>query len=476
MHMFQNQEQDRLETYKRILKNSPTVFGAVMKQQEQVRTLSQEECVLAPALNGFVLWMLQEAMKKKIQRLYFLARDGYFMYRCACVYCQKLQLPIECRYLCCSRYSLRIPLFHMDLEDALEYICRGGIDVTIDKILNRAGLTEKEKQEIIEDAGLHYENKEVIPYAKLGEIRTNLADSNLFLDYLCKHSKEALPGLRKYLEQEGMLEETKSALVDSGWVGSMEKTLNFLLKKWGRKEEIPGFYWGLYELPKDVSRTQYYCYSFSPEKGLKEKVYFSNCLFETIFSAPHGMTMRYDTETGRPQFGPCDSNRKVFLEKQEERLMDFTGKMVCEIAKTQKNEKALEQQDSENYKRVVHQILRLFMGNPTKEEAETYGTLEFSDDVLDNSRQQVAVSMNGAELKANHVFHKALVMLGLGHDYIKESAWYEGSAARNGKKVGYHLFMYRLYKYLLYIRKTHYYKKSRREKYMLEAKKQGEQK
>lgn len=63
--MFQNQEQDRLETYKRILKNSPTVFGAVMKQQEQVRTLSQEECVLAPALNGFVLWVLQEAMKKR---------------------------------------------------------------------------------------------------------------------------------------------------------------------------------------------------------------------------------------------------------------------------------------------------------------------------------------------------------------------------------------------------------------------------
>ena len=129
------------------------------------------------------------------------------------------------------------------------------------------------------------------------------------------------------------------------------------------------------------------------------------------------------------------------------------------------------------YKRqVVHQILKLFMGNPTKEEAETYGALEFSDDVLDDSRQQVAVLMTDAELKANHVFHKALVMLGLGHDYIKESAWYEGSAARNGKKAGYHLFMYRLYKYLLYIRKTHYYKKSRREKYMLEVKKQGEQK
>ena len=237
----------------------------------------------------------------------------------------------------------------------------------------------------MEDAGLQYENKEVIPYAKLGEIRTKLADSNLFLDYLCRHSKKALPGLKKYLEQEGLLEETKSALVDSGWVGSMEKTLNFILKKWGRKEEIPGFYWGLYELPEDVSRTQYHCYSFSPEKGLKEKVYFSNCLFETIFSAPHGMTMGYDNETGKPQFGPCDRKRKDFLKKQEEGLMEFTEKMVCEITKTQNKENVLEQQNAENYKRAVHQILKLFMGKPTKEEAETYGTLEFSDDVLDDS-------------------------------------------------------------------------------------------
>ena len=108
--MFQDREQDRLEAYKKILKNSRTVFGEVIRQEEQEKTgtLSKEECVLAPVLNGFVLWVLQEAMKNKVKRLYFLARDGYFMYRCACIYCQKLQLPVECRYL-----SL-LPLFPAD--------------------------------------------------------------------------------------------------------------------------------------------------------------------------------------------------------------------------------------------------------------------------------------------------------------------------------------------------------------------------
>lgn len=50
-------------------------------------------------------------------------------------------------------------------------------------------------------------------------------------------------------------------------------------------------------------------------------------------------------------------------------------------------------------------------------------------------------------------------MLGIRHGHIKESAWYEGSVARYGRLEAYHLFQYRLYKYLLYMRKKYYYLK-----------------
>ena len=55
--------------------------------------------------------------------------------------------------------------------------------------------------------------------------------------------------MKGYLEQEGLLDKEKSALVDSGWVGSMQKTLNMVLNKLGREETLTGYYWGLYELP-----------------------------------------------------------------------------------------------------------------------------------------------------------------------------------------------------------------------------------
>ena len=138
--------------------------------------------VLSPALNGFVLWVLREALAAGKKRLYFLARDGYLMYRTAEILCRELEIDLECRYLCCSRYSLRLPAYHLDEQGAMEYICRGGIDVTPRKILDRAGLTGEEKEEILSEANANFRGKdhreygidEIVAYAELSGIREAL--------------------------------------------------------------------------------------------------------------------------------------------------------------------------------------------------------------------------------------------------------------------------------------------------------------
>ena len=55
-----------------------TDSGKLSKRERVIRDVSI--CVLAPAMNSFAVWVLKAALKKKISRLYFLARDGYFMY------------------------------------------------------------------------------------------------------------------------------------------------------------------------------------------------------------------------------------------------------------------------------------------------------------------------------------------------------------------------------------------------------------
>ena len=104
-------------------------------------------------------------------------------------------------------------------------------------------------------------------------------------------------------------------------------------ESWEKKENLTGYYWGLYELPEGVKREDYHCYYFSPEAGLKKKVYFSNSLFESIFSAPHGMTTGYEKVHGRwrPIFAQTDEERRGFLEEMEKILLEYGKKQATSM-------------------------------------------------------------------------------------------------------------------------------------------------
>lgn len=61
----------------------------------------------APVLLDYVQWVLKEAQARNITTLYFLARDGFVLREIAERVCMKDRIPIHCRYLYCSRASLR---------------------------------------------------------------------------------------------------------------------------------------------------------------------------------------------------------------------------------------------------------------------------------------------------------------------------------------------------------------------------------
>ena len=377
------------------------------------------------------------------------------MYRAARIYTERLHLPIECRYLCCSRYSLRIPMFHMDLKDAMEYICRDSIGVNLTRIMNRAGLDEKEQERVLEDIGESGQGEVPVPYAYLENVKEKLWHSEIFLDAVVRHSKEAVPALAGYLRQEGLLDGAEDALVDSGWVGSMQKTLNQVLKNMGRKNVLEGYYWGLYELPEKVERETYHCYYFSPEGQLRAKAGFNNNLFETIFSAPHGMTLGYEEKDGiyMPVFAKVSPGRKREMESLEKILSRYVRHAAGKLTD-------INEADCERQKKVLQKLAALFMGRPSPEEAERFGSMVFCDDVLEYGNRQLAVKMSRQDLRDNHVISKILVMLGISKKKIRESAWYEGSAVRYSRYPAWHLFQYEVYKYLLNIRQMWMWRRS----------------
>lgn len=479
--MWEERLEERLKRYENILKSSPILYKAAQAADksetapETVRSVCSY--VLAPSLCAYVVWVLEEALKSDKKRLYFLARDAYFMYETAKLVCEAFNLPIECRYLSCSRFSVRIPMYHLDLEEALDYICRGGIDVTPEKILNRAGICEEEKENVfaeLEKSGnFDYEKEELIPYAQLAEVKKTLKKSPLFMEYTAERSKAAMPAFEGYLRQEGLFDGTDAAFVDSGWVGSMQKVLNSALEFIAAEDEprnghfkpLEGYYWGLYELPEGVNPKSYHCYYFSPGKNIREKICFSNCLYEAVFSAPHGMTLEYEEKDGKyfPVYGEISEEQKGFMQECRICFADFTGALISQTFENNKNtsgKEALSFICVRTDKKIIYRLLKCFMGEPCAQEADVFGSLHFSDDVIDYKQQNLAAELTQEELKANHGFAKILSMTGLKKGHIKESAWYEASAVRAGINVKRHLKGYRSYKRLLYIRKRHIWRKT----------------
>ncbi len=391
----------------------------------------------APVLLEFVEWVLEQAEKRGIYRLYFLARDGYQMYLAATHLCELRNLKIECRYLYGSRYAWRMPQFVTMGSDCLDVICRGGIDVTFEKVLKRGGLINVEIQQVAEELNFTTQCQRILSYSEVLQLKKPLAESKKFLPYVYENSKASYETTIGYFKQEGLFDEVKYALVDSGWTGSLQQTLIKLLEQEGLKKTIEGFYFGLYELPAGVKKEEYHTFYFGPQNGMRRKVYFSNCLYEAVYSAPHGMTIGYEKkgESYVPVFYKEQNLNQSIMEQEKECLKAF---LIGYSGRETTN---------------VYHLLKGFMGNPSKEEARAYGNLLFSDDVTEEYTQPVAAKLTKEEVKNQYVWNRILIMLGIKKQELKDSAWMEGSIAMAEGCQAWQMLHVRLYKYLIYFRK-----------------------
>ena len=417
----------------------------VMKITEK-ENIAQQVYVLVyiPMMESFVHWVLKNALKSGKKRLYFLARDGYQPYLIAKRLCEVYEIPIDCRYLSCSRYAWRLPLYAIQEDFMFSYTCMGGIQVTFEKMMKRVGLSEEEAKQIAQDVGMLENYKEPLSYQKVKKLEQPLQECVYFREKVKEHSKKVYEDTIGYLKQEGLLEEFPYAIVDSGWTGSMQNILSILLKSAGKEKEIEGYYFGLYELPKGVKKEYYHTYWFRPKKDRKKKVFFSNCLFETVVSASEGMTIGYEKKDSfyYPVKGVYLNNvNKEQIEQFLNILHYYLEQIGFSFSEEEKREK------------IVNKLVKLHMSYPTKEEAERMGQMIFSDDVLEYQTQQLATVFTKQELREQNLFYRILNFIGIGKKQIKESAWMEGSIVRSGIFVNYYLFQTRLYKYLIYIKK-----------------------
>lgn len=356
---------------------------------------------------------------------------------------QQENIPIECRYLEGSRYAWRMAEFFLPGSDPFEKICVGGVHVTLRKILKRGGLSDGEAVEVAELLCMADRLDEQLTYADTIALKPKLSDCRELRVLIGAHAKESYENTVGYLAQEGLTEGEPFGIVDSGWVGSMQQTLCRLIRSaTGRKPDIRGFYFGLYELPAGVNKSAYHTFYFSPYRDIERKVHFSNCLFEAVCSAVEGMTVGYrkggqKIEAVYESGGNPNKERILRNEELLERL----------LASAERTE------DLVLPRREMEKRLKRLMGRPNGAEALCYGSYLFSDDVSSGSMQKVAADLEEDEIRNLHILRRFLIMKGIWKKNLKDSAWPEGSAVNSAGHICYHLWQIRWYKRMVYIRK-----------------------
>lgn len=365
---------------------------------------------VGPVIYDFVSWIIDEAKEREIKTLYFLARDGFVLKKAAELIITQKKIDIQCKYFYCSRCSLRIPSYHLIGEEALDLLLLGGYYLTASSVLERLFLNDSEKEDILKEINfdLKYKDK-VMSKTTFLTFSQKLRDCTLFRRKIQEHSLKAYPNTIGYIRQEGMLNEERIAIVDSGWTGSMQRSLRQLLDSTGRKYHITGFYFGMYALPKK-EKGEYLTWYFGAHNGKSRKITFNNNLFECMLSAPHGMTISYAKKENEyePVFTETSfsDTRKQMIQNQSDGIIDGVKKCMLEREKKEFKEKTA--------LRETKRIFSHIMLHPTRNEVETYSAFTFCDDVSDgyqlsltNESQMKSLKQYMILRRVKRKFHKS---------------------------------------------------------------------
>lgn len=340
----------------------------------------------APVLYGFGDWLVRTAVSQGTARLYFLARDGYWPWKIASILCRTRKLPLECRYLYASRRAWRTPCFHFLGEEGWEQLFQPGYRTSLETVFARLGLEEEARLA----AGITVEeSRRLLSPEEVNRWRCRLEGNPRFRELVSEVSQKSYWPAVEYLRQQGVLDGEPVAIADTGWTGSMQRSLRQLMESAACTAPVTGYYFGLYRSPRQAQDGQSFTWFFGPESPVREKAAFNNNVLEILCAAPHGMTVGYQEQNGRfdPVFAPGE--RPAELDSREKILLDFCRRM----------EQRFPHPDPVFLLRESRKRMKRLCVWPDRKEAEAFSRLSFCDDVSDGYPQPMTRPVSRQEAR-----------------------------------------------------------------------------
>ena len=188
-----------------------------------------------PVLYGFTKWLIKNLKKENINKVYFLARDGYIMKKAFDAI--NTNTDIKSYYFYASRRSIIVPSLWCCKKINEIYDLMYGVNrLSLDKFIKRLGLEDFDLSKEIKKFKLNLKHVYSIEYMKTNQDFCNFM--NEIYDKIINNSKKEYFYMEKYLQNVDF--KGKVAIVDIGWCGNMQMALSKVVGN-----EIHGYYVGI---------------------------------------------------------------------------------------------------------------------------------------------------------------------------------------------------------------------------------------
>ncbi len=271
---------------------------------------------LGPLLFGFAKWLLDRSRSDGIQDLYFLARDGKVMRSAFELVSKGVVDAPRSHYLLCSRRAVNLAKVSnfSDLMDLLHVDFASG--TSLGHLLNSrfGALQEDIESDSLAQHGLSWNSR--ISKESLPVLRKLFAD---IAPALLKIAANERTAYISYLDSAGIFRSSRSAVVDIGYAGTMQESLNQL---GGEASSIGGYYLMTFRPAlRRIANKGHAIQAFLGDFVDRHDTYHPFCrhvpLFETLFSSTETSLIRMRT-TASGKLKPVYAERMKLEAKREQ--------------------------------------------------------------------------------------------------------------------------------------------------------------
>lgn len=333
--------------------------------------------VAAPILVGFVTWLLCDAKRRGIGRIYFIARDGQILFRIAETICNSLDLGLDCRYLYGSRQAWHLPATMQVAEFEFDWILAQTDYLTLEMVFQRVGIEIDVVSDKLLTAGFNPEKTNKNLTSEERKRLNHLIKSGVLTQQILAQAEIARAPTLDYLDSAGLFDDEEFAIADIGWSGTLQRSLGNILAAGGKNKPINGYYFGLLQrlLPRPGDNLRSYFWDLERSSSRADLGFKLRVLMEIFTAADHGGVKgyRYTDSCASPVLSENANEAAIIwgVSQQQQAIMAFVANLEPETLLSLSHLAWLD---------VFQEILGAFFNSPSVEEAMAYGSYPVSED------------------------------------------------------------------------------------------------